>query len=212
MKRLFVLMLTAIALIGGTQYVKAQDGAFAVGVAGEMSRELLKGEDNILAYGGVELFANYKYEFSSRFFILPEVAIAQRWHRSNLYSDKVLTSLLDGTSWDDLRSISSVFALRPNFGVNVVKGSNWNLGLITGPEMDWIFAQSHKVRYTNEYNPYVEIARRKEKKVQWGWNVGALADINKIRLGVAYMIRIGEMMEVDPKKPGTLRISVGYRF
>ena len=198
----------AIVLIGGTQYVKAQDDAFAVGVAGEMSRELLKGEDNILAYGGVELFANYKYEFGSRFFILPEVAIAQRWHRSNLYSDKVLTSLLEGTSWDDLHSISSVFALRPSFGVNIVK----NISITTGPEMNWIFAQSHKVRYTNEYNPYVEIARCKEKKVQWGWNVGALADINKIRLGVAYMIRIGEMMEVDPKKPGTLRISIGYRF
>lgn len=207
MKRLFVFMLAAIALIGGTQYAEAQDGAFAVGVAGDMSSDLLKGDESIQAYGGVELFANYKYEFGSRFFILPEVAFAQRWHRNNRFGG-LIESYLPGVTCEEIRSISTAFALRPNFGVNIVK----NISITTGPEMDWVFAQSHKDKVTDaEDFPQGIIERKNEKKVQWGWNIGALADIKKIRLGVNYMIRIGDMMDY-PSKPGMLRISIGYRF
>lgn len=211
MKRLFLFMLAVVGVIGCTQYTKAGNGDFAVGVAGEMSSSLLKGDETIFAYGGVELFANYKYKFGSRLFILPEVAIAQRWHRSNLYGDKVFSSLLP----DDVRSISSVFALRPNFGVNIVNESDWSLGLTTGPEMDWIFAQSHKFRFTPKDNPQVHTDRRNEKKVQWGWNIGVLADIKMVRVGVNYKIHLGDMMDLGTfttGKPGELRISVGYRF
>lgn len=201
-----ILAMIAIVLIGGTQYVKAQDGAFAVGVAGEMSSDLLKGDESIQAYGGVELFANYKYEFGSRFFILPEVAFAQRWHRNNLPGGDI-DSYTPGFSREKISSNSTVFALRPNFGVNIVK----NISITTGPEMDWVFAQSHKDRITDTETSKETIGHNNEKKVQWGWNIGALADINKIRLGVNYMIRIGNMMDYS-SKPGVLRISVGYRF
>lgn len=207
MKRLFVFILVAITLIGGTQYVKAQDGAFAVGVAGDMSSNLLKGDESIQAYGGVEVFANYKYKFGSRFFILPEVAFAQRWHRNNL-PDSNLEWLVWGFSREKIRSISTVFSLRPNIGINLIK----NFGLITGPEMDWVFAQCHKDRCINKMTSQETIDHDNEKKVQWGWNIGAVADINKIRLGVSYMIRIGDMMSDYSTKPGVLRISVGYRF
>ncbi len=206
MKRLFVFMLAAIALIGGTQYAEAQDGAFAVGVAGDMSSDLLKGDESIQAYGGVELFANYKYEFGSRFFILPEVAFAQRWHRNNRFGG-LIESYLPGVTCEEIRSISTAFALRPNFGVNIVK----NISITTGPEMDWVFAQSHKDKVTDTETSKETIGHRNEKKVQWGWNIGALADIKKIRLGVNYMIRIGDMMDYT-SKPGMLRISIGYRF
>lgn len=206
MKRLFVFMLAAIALIGSAQYAEAQDGAFAVGVAGDMSSDLLKGDESIQAYGGVELFANYKYEFGSRFFILPEVAFAQRWHRNNLPGGDI-DSYTPGFSREKISSNSTVFALRPNFGVNIVK----NISITTGPEMDWVFAQSHKDRITDTETSKETIGHNNEKKVQWGWNIGALADINKIRLGVNYMIRIGNMMDYS-SKPGVLRISVGYRF
>ena len=198
-------MLVAITLIGGTQYVKAQDGAFAVGVAGDMSSDLLKGEESIQAYGGVEVFANYKYKFGSRFFILPEVAFAQRWHRNNI-PDSNLEGYLPAFSREKIRSISTVFSLRPNIGINLIK----NFGLITGPEMDWVFAQCHKDRHIYEMTS--QEYHYNEKKVQWGWNIGAVADINKIRLGVSYMIRIGDMMSDYSTKPGVLRISVGYRF
>ncbi len=203
-----ILAMIAIVLIGGTQYVKAQDGAFAVGVAGDMSSDLLKGDESIQAYGGVELFANYKYKFCSRFFILPEIAFVQRWHRNNRFGGDIIGSYLHGRTSEEIRSISTVFALRPNFGVNIVK----NISITTGPEMDWVFAQSHKdkVRDAEDF-PQGIIERKNEKKVQWGWNIGALADINKIRLGVNYMIRIGNMMDYS-SKPGVLRISVGYRF
>lgn len=207
MKKLInLLAMIVIVMLCGTQYVKAQDGAFAVGVAGEMSSDLLKGDESIQAYGGVELFANYKYNFGSRFFILPEAAFAQRWHRNN-YPGSDIDSYTPGISREKMRSISTVFALRPNFGVNVVK----NISITTGPEMDWVFAQSHKDRFTDINTSQENISRRNEKKVQWGWNIGALADINKIRLGVNYMIRIGDMMDYS-SKPGVLRISVGYRF
>ena len=204
MKRLFVFMLVAITLIGGTQYVKAQDGAFAVGVAGDMSSDLLKGEESIQAYGGVEVFANYKYKFGSRIFILPEVAFAQRWHRNNLPGGYIWC--VPGFSREKIRSISTVFSLRPNIGINLIK----NFGLITGPEMDWVFAQCHKDRHIYEMTSH--IYHHNEKKVQWGWNIGAVADINKIRLGVSYMIGIGDMMSDYSTKQGVLRISVGYRF
>lgn len=204
MKRLFVFMLVAITLIGGTQYVKAQDGAFAVGVAGDMSTDLLKGEESIQAYGGVEVFANYKYKFGSRFFILPEVAFAQRWHRNNLPGDYIWC--VPGFRREKIRSISTVFSLRPNIGINLIK----NFGLITGPEMDWVFAQCHKDRHTYEMTS--QKYHYNEKKVQWGWNIGAVADINKIRLGVSYMIGIGDMMSDYSTKQSVLRISIGYRF
>lgn len=206
MKRLFVFMLVAITLIGGTQYVKAQDGAFAVGVAGEMSSDLLKGDEGIVAYGGVEVFANYKYKFGSRIFILPEVAFAQRWHHDNLPGSN-LDWYVPGIIHEKIRSISTVFSLRPNIGINLIK----NFGLITGPEMDWVFAQCHKDRHIDEMTSQEYIYHHNEKKVQWGWNIGAVADINKIQLGVNYMIRMGDMMSYS-SKPGVLRISVGYRF
>lgn len=198
-------MLVAITLIGGTQYVKAQDGAFAVGVAGDMSSDLLKGEESIQAYGGVEVFANYKYKFGSRFFILPEVAFAQRWHRNNI-PDSNLEGCVPGFSQEKIRSISTVFSLRPNIGINLIK----NFGLITGPEMDWVFAQCHKDRHIYEMTSH--IYHHNEKKVQWGWNIGAVADINKIRLGVSYMIGIGDTMSDYSTKQSVLRISIGYRF
>lgn len=207
MKKLInLLAMIVIVMLCGTQYVKAQDGAFAVGVAGEMSSDLLKGDESIQAYGGVELFANYKYKFGSRFFILPEVAFAQRWHRNN-YPGSDIDSYTPGISREKMRSISTVFALRPSFGVNIVK----NISITTGPEMDWVFAQSHKDRFTDIETSKETIDHDNEKKVQWGWNIGVLADINKIRLGVNYMIRIGDMMDYS-SKPGVLRISVGYRF
>ncbi len=213
MKRLFLFMLAVVGVIGCTHYTKAGNGDFAVGVAGEMSSSLLKGDETIFAYGGVELFANYKHKFGSHFFILPEVGIAQRWHRNNQNNAE---AYLPGIKREEMRSISSVFALRPNVGFDIVNGTGWNLGIVTGPEMDWIFAQSHKYKlkdngsFTNE--PGEEICKNNEKKIQWGWNIGVLADINKIRVGINYKIRIGDMTEIHSEKPGELRISVGYRF
>lgn len=215
MKRLIIFMLIIVAMISGKQYANAQEGSLAIGVAGVMSSELLTGDnESIRYYGGVELFANYRYDLSSRFFILPEVAISQRWHKNNYDSDVIFTAS-PYIDVEQVRAISSAIALRPNFGIYVAKGNNWNLGITTGPEMDWIFSQSHKNKFIN-YEPQVPIEsihKYYEKKVQWGWNFGICADIQKIRFGVSYLIGIGDMKtKFETDKPNELRISIGYRF